>query len=45
MLRGQREWQTKQVKVKAFDALEQRHGLVQLEHMKKLEQRAMQKVG
>ena len=38
--RGQTDWQEKQVKVKAFDKLEQRHDARQAERMKKLEQRA-----
>ena len=40
MARGQGEWQEKQVKVKAFDKLEQRHDAVQIERVKKQEQRA-----
>jgi flagellar protein FliJ len=40
MARGQGEWQEKQVKVKAFDKLEQRHHAVQAERVKKFEQRA-----
>jgi flagellar protein FliJ len=39
-LRGQNDWQAKQVKVKAFDKLEQRHNAVVDERMKKSEQRA-----
>ena len=38
--RGQRDWQAKQVKVKAFDTLEERHEMAQLERSKKLDQRA-----
>ena len=38
--RGQSEWQSKQVQVKAFDKLEQRHHAVQTERAKKFEQRA-----
>ena|SRR5687768_12773013 len=38
--RGQVDWQSKQVQVKAFDKLEQRHHTVQLERVKKQEQRA-----
>jgi flagellar FliJ protein len=38
--RGQGDWQKKQVKVKAFDKLEQRHNAVQGERTKKYEQRA-----
>ena len=38
--RGQSDWQEKQVKVKAFDKLEQRHKAVQGERTKKHEQRA-----
>ena len=37
---GQSDWQSKQVKVKAFDKLEQRHNAVQGERMKKFEQHA-----
>ena len=39
--RGQREWQSKQKQVKAYDALEQRHDLVQAERLKRLDQRLM----
>ena len=38
--RGQADWQEKQVKVKAFDKLEQRHNAVVDERTKKFEQRA-----
>ena len=38
--RGQDDWQAKQVKVKAFDKLEQRHHAAHDERMKKFEQRA-----
>ena len=37
---GQRDWQVKQVKVKAFGTLEQRHHMAQFERLKKLDQRA-----
>ena len=37
---GQADWQVKQVKVKAFDKLEQRHNAVLGERTKKSEQRA-----
>ncbi|HEV7804145.1 MAG TPA: flagellar export protein FliJ [Burkholderiales bacterium] len=37
--RGQSEWQAKQINVKAYDTLAQRHQSAQLEHMKKLDQR------
>jgi flagellar FliJ protein len=40
VVHGQNDWQAKQVKVKAFDKLEQRHEAVQAGRMKKLEQRA-----
>ena len=36
--RAQADWQTKQVKVKAFDKLEQRHVAIQAERTKKFEQ-------
>ena len=39
--RGQREWQSKQKKVNAFDTLEQRHDAVQSERLKRLDQRLM----
>ena len=39
--RGQREWQSKQKQVKAYDTLEQRHDLVQANRLKKLDQRLM----
>lgn len=39
--RGQREWQTKQKQLKAYDTLEQRHLNVQAERMKKIDQRLM----
>jgi flagellar FliJ protein len=39
--RGQREWQTKQKQVNAYDTLEQRHGAVQAERTKRLDQRLM----
>jgi flagellar FliJ protein len=38
--RGQADWQEKQVKVKAFDKLEQRHDAVLAERTKRSEQRA-----
>ena len=38
--RGQRDWQSKKVKVKAFGTLEQRHEMALAERQKKLEQRA-----
>jgi flagellar protein FliJ len=38
---GQREWQSKQTQVKAYDMLEQRHELVQAERLKRLDQRVM----
>jgi flagellar FliJ protein len=38
--RGQRDWQSKQVKVNAFGTLEERHDAAQAERLKKLEQRA-----
>lgn len=37
---GQVDWQTKQVKVKAFDKLEQRHNAARGERLKKFEQHA-----
>lgn len=40
VLGGQRDWQAKQIKVKAFDSLEQRHQLHVETRIKKLEQRA-----
>lgn len=40
VVRGQNDWQAKQVKVKAFDKLEQRHDAKVDERMKKFEQRA-----
>jgi flagellar FliJ protein len=40
VLGGQRDWQSKQVKVKAFDSLEQRHELQVEARMKKIEQHA-----
>ena len=40
VVRGQNDWQSKQVQVKAFDKLEQRHHAVQAERSKKMEQRA-----
>jgi flagellar FliJ protein len=40
VVRGQGDWQAKQVKVKAFDKLEQRHNAAVDERMKKFEQRA-----
>jgi flagellar FliJ protein len=39
--RGQRDWQSKQKQVKAFDTLEQRHDLAQAERLKRLDQRLM----
>ena len=39
--RGQREWQTRQKQVKAYDTLEQRHDSVQAERVRKLDQRLM----
>jgi flagellar FliJ protein len=38
--RGQTDWQAKQIHVKAYDTLEQRHQATKLERVKKLEQRA-----
>ena len=38
--RGQLDWQSKQVQVKAYDKLEQRHDAMQFERIKKFEQRA-----
>ena len=38
--RGQTDWQSKQVQVKAYDKLERRHQAVQFERVKKLEQHA-----
>jgi flagellar FliJ protein len=38
VLRGQREWQAKQIQVKAYDTLAQRHHAVQVERVKKLDQ-------
>jgi flagellar FliJ protein len=40
VVRGQRDWQAKQVKVKAFDSLEQRHDVQVEARIKKLEQHA-----
>jgi flagellar FliJ protein len=40
VVRGQTDWQEKQVKVKAFDKLEQRHNAAVGERTKKFEQRA-----
>ena len=37
--RGQREWQARQIEVKAYDTLEQRHRKVQADRLKKLDQR------
>ena len=39
--RGQREWQSKQKQVKAYDTLAQRHELAQAERLKRLDQRIM----
>ena len=39
--RGQREWQSRQKQVKAYDTLEQRHDAVQMQRLKKLDQRLM----
>jgi flagellar FliJ protein len=39
--RGQREWQSKQKQVKAYDTLEQRHDNAQAERLKRLDQRLM----
>lgn len=39
--RGQRDWQARQSKVKAYDTLEQRHDAVQAQRLKKLDQRLM----
>ena len=39
--RGQREWQTRQKQVKAYDTLEQRHDNLQIQRLKKLDQRLM----
>jgi flagellar FliJ protein len=38
VLGGQREWQAKQIKVKAFDSLEQRHRMQIEARMKKIDQ-------
>jgi flagellar FliJ protein len=38
VVRGQREWQAKQIQVKAYDTLAQRHHAVQAERVKKLDQ-------
>jgi flagellar FliJ protein len=38
VLRGQSEWQAKQIQVKAYDTLAQRHNAVQAERVKKLDQ-------
>lgn len=38
VLRGQSEWQAKQIQVKAYDTLAQRHHAVQAERVKKLDQ-------
>ena len=40
VINGQGDWQVKQVRVKAFDKLEQRHHAVQTERSRKFEQRA-----
>jgi flagellar FliJ protein len=40
VVRGQTDWQSKQIHVKAYDTLEQRHQATKLERVKKLEQRA-----
>ena len=37
--RGQREWQVKQIEVKAYDTLEQRHESAVAERLKKIDQR------
>jgi flagellar FliJ protein len=37
--KGQREWQSKQIKVKAYDTLAQRHASTQNERLKRLDQR------
>ena len=39
--RGQREWQARQKQVKAYDTLEQRHDAVQMQRLKKIDQRLM----
>ena len=39
--RGQREWQSKQKQVNAYDTLEQRHDTMQAERLKRLDQRLM----
>lgn len=39
--RGQREWQSRQKQVKAYDTLEQRHDSVQTERLKRVDQRLM----
>lgn len=39
--RGQREWQSKQKQVNAYDTLEQRHDAVQSEFLKRRDQRLM----
>jgi flagellar FliJ protein len=38
VLRGKNEWQSKQIQVKAYDTLSQRHQAVQAERVKKLDQ-------
>lgn len=38
VLNGQREWQSKQIKVKAYDTLAVRHESVQSERMKRIDQ-------
>ena len=39
--KGQRDWQSRQKQVKAYDTLEQRHDAVQMQRLKKLDQRLM----
>ncbi len=39
--RGQREWQSRQKQVKAYDTLEQRHDAAQTQRLKKMDQRLM----
>jgi flagellar FliJ protein len=39
--RGQRDWQARQKEVKAYDTLEQRHDSVQIQRLRKLDQRLM----
>jgi len=39
--RGQREWQSRQIQVKAYDTLEQRHDSAQTARLKRVDQRLM----